>query len=128
MKTTLSSYGVPLLLAAVLLAGGCGKKADAPVSVPPRQSAPMPALNQAAAATEPTATAPASATPLPPLPPELAPVEQGIKNFEAQYNRKPSSVFELLEKKCLKEMPKLPPGKTLYIDPATGRAQLNDGP
>lgn len=128
MRMEIPSFGKMVVLAAlaVLACSGCGKPAAAPAPVAKPPAAPLPTLAQPSNTPgAPTAAAEPSKAP---APPELAPVEQGIKSFQAQYNRAPTSVFELLEKKCLKEMPKLPPGKTLYIDPATGRAQISDGP
>jgi len=127
MYLPLPSSGIIATLATVtaLVCAGCSKPDTTPAPVTGNKPAPLPVLTQPNATPEPATTTAASAA-TEAVPPELAPVQQGIKAFQAQHNRAPTSVFELIEKKYLKEMPKVPPGKTLYIDPATGRAQRSE--
>jgi hypothetical protein len=125
MKTSL------LLVAVTLLFIGCGGGDDADSlavqAPPPAQSVEL--AVQPAATSKPAedkAFVPAGGTSL--LPPELAPVQQGLEAFKAQHNRLPNNVEEMVEKKIIPSLPPLPVDKIYFIDHDSGRVMISSGP
>lgn len=86
---------------------------------------------QSTIAAKPAEAAPASTVPAGGasiLPPELAPVQQGLEAFKAQHNRLPNNVEEMVEKKIIPSLPPLPVDKIYFIDHDTGRVMISSGP
>ncbi|MCD6051526.1 MAG: hypothetical protein K0Q55_2935 [Verrucomicrobia bacterium] len=120
-----------LTVAAGVLAG-CGGREDADTLAVHAPPPPAPGVE---IATQPVVeTKPAEAAPVVPsggtsaLPPELAPVQQGLEAFKAQHNRLPNNVEEMVEKKIIPALPKLPVDKIYFIDHDTGRVMISSGP
>jgi hypothetical protein len=128
MKCSLLFYTMAM---AVVLAGcSDGDSGDAlAVQAPPPVVAGVELNAQPAIAAPPAAAAPlvpagGSAA----LPPELAPVQQGLEAFKAQHNRLPNNVEEMVEKKIIAQLPPLPVDKIYFIDHDTGRVMISSGP
>ena len=114
MKQTLLLVGL-----AGLLAAGCGdssKQSKASVAVSNAVSAPVDYLGAVGAAKN-----------LAEKTVDLAQLNQAIQMFQAQENRYPKSLDELIEAKLLVQIPKAPYGTKIVYDPANGSVKVVKG-